>query len=52
MDECESCEHKDERESDNPQDSSRPTYAVEVEEEIGEPLVACDIVAHKDEGDI
>lgn len=45
-----SCEDEYGSESDNPSDGSRPSYTVEVEEEIGEPLVTGDVVSHEYKG--
>ena len=52
MDEGYTCNNEYECEAYNPTKRSNPTDAIDVEKEIGEPLVASDKVACVDEGDI
>lgn len=52
MDEDYACDNEYECEACNPTERSNPTDAIDVEKEIGEPLVAGDKVACVDEGDI
>ena len=50
IDEDETCEDEYYGECNNPTECSAPTDAVDVEEEVGEPLIACDEVACVDKG--
>ena len=52
VDKGKSCEDEYNGERDNPADGSRPTNAVDVEEEIGKPLICGDIMPYIDEGNI
>ena len=52
VDEGEAREHEDDGEGHDPAEGAEPPDAVDIEEEVGEPLVAGDEVAAIDEGDI
>lgn len=52
IDENEACEYKYGGEGNDPSEGALPADAVDVEEEVGEPIVASDEVAHVDEGDV
>lgn len=52
IDENEACEYKYGGEGNDPSECALPADAVDVEEEVGEPVVFGDEVAYVDEGDV